>query len=323
MSLASLPLHLLVTSSLLALLVAVFLVFFLIPGILQIFQLNKILAVVETFQALAPPAEFKKLFSSDKRLAHLWSEYQETLHIQREERDGQTKVTAVRSTIPADHYFNGQFVIDSHLHTEFFKHLPGIFTGLGIIGTFTGLIDGLHHFQVSENAATVRSSLESLMHAVGDAFLISAAAITAAMAVTLLEKLLLAILYRKTEALAQSIDACFESGAGEDYLLRMVRASEALVNQSMLFKDALVKELSEVLVKLSEAQIASAKENNIKLGNVLAETIGIIAETIQRSLKDPMDKMATFVEKTASDAPSKPVSPPVREVKLEDFSKGL
>ena len=87
---------------------------------------------------------------------------------------------AVRSTLPAETFFNGQTVVDARLRTEFFKHLPGIYTGIGIIGTFTGLIEGLRQFQVSENAATVRGSLESLMHAVGQAFLISASAIAAA-----------------------------------------------------------------------------------------------------------------------------------------------
>jgi MotA/TolQ/ExbB proton channel family len=181
--------HLLVTGGLLSLLVLAFLAMFLVPGAVHWMRLRKILAGVESFKTKTPPGEFKKLFARDKHMAHLWAEYQESLHVQREERDGQMQVVAVRSTVAAETYFNGQFVVDSRLRTEFFKHLPGIFTGLGIIGTFTGLIEGLRSFQVSDNAATVRASLESLMHAVGEAFLISAAAITAAMAVTFFEKL--------------------------------------------------------------------------------------------------------------------------------------
>ena len=34
-------------------------------------------------------------------------------------------------------------MVDAPLRTEFYKHLPGILTGLGIIGTFSGLIIGL------------------------------------------------------------------------------------------------------------------------------------------------------------------------------------
>ena len=187
MFLTSAPTPVLATGGVLTLLVVLFLVVFLLPGILHWFRLRRILrriAAVDGKQLAI--VELKKVFASDKRLAHLWKEYQESLHLQREERDGQMHLKSARATMPAEMFFNSQFVVDSRLRTEFFKHLPGLFTGIGIIGTFTGLIEGLRAFQVSENAATVRLSLESLMHSVGEAFLISASAIAAAMVVTLL-----------------------------------------------------------------------------------------------------------------------------------------
>lgn len=308
--------HLLATGGLLSLLVLGFLALFLLPGVIHWFRLGKILSGVESFEAKTPPGEFKKLFARDKPLAHLWAEYQESLHVQREERDGQMQVVAVRSTIAADTYFNDQFVVDSRLRTEFFKHLPGIFTGLGIIGTFTGLIEGLRRFQVSENAATVRASLESLMHAVGEAFLISAAAITAAMAVTFLEKLLLAALYRKTEAIAHAIDARFEAGAGEEYLSRLVNASEASASQSKILKDALVKELGDILRELTASQLSTGQQLHAQLAQRIEESTNrqvaaarednqllgdVIAGSIEKSLKGPLDKIASSVETASGD----------------------
>ena len=32
--------------------------------------------------------------------------------------------------------FNTQVLVDTPLNTEFFRHLPGLLTGIGIIGTF-------------------------------------------------------------------------------------------------------------------------------------------------------------------------------------------
>jgi hypothetical protein len=244
------------------------------------------------FKAPTPPAELKKLFSRDRRLAHLWGEYQDTLHVQRAESDGRMDIVAVRSTIPASAYFSAEYLVDSRLRTEFFKHLPGIFTGVGIIGTFTGLIEGLRQFQVSENAATVRASLESLMHSVGEAFLISAAAIGAAMLVTIIEKMILAGLYRKAEEIAHAIDAQFNSGAGEEYLARLVTASEASATQSKILKDALVKELGDILRELTAAQLAANRDENKALA-------GVIANSIENSLKTPLERIAETV-KTAS-----------------------
>jgi hypothetical protein len=262
---ASLPTHLLVTGSILLALLLAFLLFFLLPGLVFRWRLQGISRQLRTFAAKSTPAAFERLFTHDSKLAHLWREYADTLHQQYSLRDGQQQLMAVRSTLPAESFFNSPQVIDSRLRTEFFKHLPGIFTGLGIIGTFSGLIEGLGQFQVSENATAVRDSLEALMHAVGEAFLISAAAITAAMTVTFVEKLLLASLYRCVEDIAHRIDGNFDAGAGEEYLSRLVDASEASASQTRTLKDALVKELGDVLREIATAQQASQQQLTAQL----------------------------------------------------------
>ena len=66
--------------------------------------------------------------------AHHWNEFQETLHDQYQDVDGERHVARTRATIPASHYFSSQSIVDTSLRTEYFKHLPGILTGLGIIG---------------------------------------------------------------------------------------------------------------------------------------------------------------------------------------------
>lgn len=314
--LAATPTPVLATGGVLAVLVLIFFVVFLVPGVLHWFRLSLIQRRIKKFESKNFASEFKKVFAKDKRLSHLWKEYQDSLHIQREERDGQLTTVAIRATVPSELYFNSQFVVDSRLRTEFFKHLPGLFTGIGIIGTFSGLIEGLRVFQVSENAATVRASLESLMHSVGEAFLISAAAIAAAMVVTFVEKLLLASLYRRTEEIAHAIDARFDSGAGEEYLSRLVRASEDSASQSKILKDALVKELGELLRELTTAQITSAKESQLFLSERLAQTskeqveatrqdnqaLGVtIAESIQQSLQGPLQDIANTVKSASGD----------------------
>lgn len=314
--LATTPTPVLATGAVLAFLIVVFLTVFLGPGILHWLRLRSIQKDIQRFESGNSASEFKRAFARDRRLAHLWKEYQDSLHVQHEERDGLLTVIATRATAPAELYFNNQFVVDSRLRTEFFKHLPGLFTGIGIIGTFSGLIEGLRQFQVSENAATVRDSLQSLMHLVGEAFLVSAAAIGAAMVVTFIEKLLLASLYRRTEEIAHDIDARFDSGAGEEYLSRLVRASEDSASQSKILKDALVKELGELLRELTSAQISASKDAQLQLVDRLTQTSkeqveasrednkalgSTIAESIQQSLQGPLQDIASTVKAASGD----------------------
>lgn len=314
--LATVPTPVFATGAVLAFLILVFLTFFFVPGFLHWIRLRSIQKDIQRLETKNSALEFKKVFARDRRMAHLWKEYQDSLHVQREERDGQLTVIATRATAPAELYFNSQFVVDSRLSTEFFKHLPGLFTGIGIIGTFSGLIEGLRQFQVSENAATVRDSLQSLMHLVGEAFLVSAAAIAAAMVVTFIEKLLLASLYRRTEEIAHNIDASFDSGAGEEYLSRLVRASEDSASQSKILKDAMVKELGELLRELTSAQITASKDAQLQLVDRLTQTSkeqveasrannqalgATIAESIQQSLQGPLQDIASTVKAASGD----------------------
>ena len=136
------------------------------------------------------------------------------------------------------------------------------------------------------------------------------------MAVTFLEKLLLAALYRKTEAIAHGIDARFEAGAGEEYLSRLVNASEASASQSKILKDALVKELGDILRELTASQLSTGQQLHAQLAQRIEESTNrqveaarednqvlgdIIAGSIEKSLKGPLDKIANSVETASGD----------------------
>lgn len=287
------PLTLRVTGSALALLTLAFLLAFLAPAILLRVRLGGVRRRLRKGKSRDPQV-LHTIFARDARLLHLWSEFRDTLHEQREERDGQMVTAALRATAPAESYFNNQYVVESRLRTEFFKHLPGIFTGIGIIGTFTGLITGLQNFQVPDDPAKVRHSLEALLSGVFEAFIVSAAAITLAMIVTFLEKALLSSLYRCTEDIAQHLDGLFTMGAGEEYLSRLVSASESSAVQSKILKDSLVGDLKVLLQEITDRQIAAQHAHSQALGEH-------ITSGIEESLKEPLKDIRDVVAKASGD----------------------
>ena len=122
--------------------------------------------------------------------------------------------------------------MDSPLQTHFYAHIPGILTGVGIIGTFTGLIAGLIGFDVS-NPEKVQTELSQLVQTVGHAFLVSAVAITLAMVFTWLEKSLLTGRYRQVEMLQQNLDTIFSPQAGAQQVERLTLATEMQVGLSL------------------------------------------------------------------------------------------
>jgi hypothetical protein len=165
------------------LLAGFFIVYFLVPALFLIARLKKIASSLQGLKNPQPRA-LEQAFSKDPALSHLLGEYLRTLHKIQDGGVGDPQSGDWRSTTPASSIFITEAIVDARLQTEFFKHLPGIFTGIGIIGTFSCLIRGLQAFQVSADAAVVRGGLEGLMHRVSDAFYVSAPAICLAMLAT-------------------------------------------------------------------------------------------------------------------------------------------
>ena len=216
---------LLLTSTALVLLLISFVALFLIPALRYWRKLTDVKRALLALDGNRPES-LRAVFDIDDRLKSLWKDYEESLHKELQESDGILEVVGRRSTIPADAYFNSQFVVDSCLRTEFFRHLPGVFTGIGIIGTFSGLIYGLDKFGKGFKVGTVgdqiganviQDAVVSLLEAVSGAFYISAAAITSAMLVTVIEKVLIARLYKLTEDIAQDIDGRFDGSVGVEF----------------------------------------------------------------------------------------------------------
>ena len=217
-------------------------------------------------------------------LRHCWDEFRDTLHGQKQaDPTGVMKVTRWRATAMSNGFFTEHWLIDAPLRTEFFKHLPGILTGLGIIGTFSGLILGLQGFKVSDDANIVRTSLETLIVSVGGAFVVSGAAIALAMVVTTVEKLMVNTRYTQLEELCGLIDSLFDAGAGEEYLQRLVEAAETSATQAMQMKESLVTDLKQVLTELTQQQIATMTSTSSQLGTSITHGITeALAEPLAR-----------------------------------------
>ena len=227
------------------------------------------------------------------RLAGQWREYAQTLHGVADARNP-GKLAAWRSTGTAADFFTERVLVDTPLKTEFYKHLPGILTGIGIIGTFSGLIAGLTHFEVSSDAETVRLGLRGLIQGVGEAFKVSAAAIALAMAATWVEKTLLTRRYRQVEELVLLIDGFFDAGVGEEYLARLVRASEFSATQAGQLRKAIVGELRVSM----EAMVARQQEIAAQQQELLAGKVATaVAQSVGAALKDPLTRMSGAVER--------------------------
>lgn len=224
-------------------------------------------------------------------LAHLWREYRQTLHPVCDNAPGGG--ITWRATAMAETFFTEQALVDIPLKTDFYKHLPGILTGLGILGTFAGLITGLTQFEISSQAEIVRASLRGLIQGVGHAFQVSAAAIALAMLLTWIEKTLITARYRQVARLVQCIDSLFDSGVSEEYLARLVQASETNARQSAELGQKIVHELRQSLQDMNQRQLQAFAQQQAQLSST-------VAQAVAQALREPMGRVAHAIEKTGS-----------------------
>lgn len=283
--------------ALLALIALGFVLRFVLPALILVRELRRAVQRLETWRArgdAVDPDVIAREVMTAPRLAHLWREYAQTLHgVATTDAEGKPKVTAWRATAMAETYFTAAALVETPLKTEFYKHLPGILTGIGILGTFAGLIVGLTHFEVDSDADTVRLSLKTLIQGVGHAFQVSALAIALAMLATWIEKSLVTLAYRQVARLNECIDSLFEGGVEEEYLARLVRASELAAQQGGQLRQALVAELRQGLGAWVQQQNERAAQQQAEMASAMANAVAL---AVGQALREPLARMTAAVE---------------------------
>ena len=208
----------------------------------KLIAINKRLAELSLSEpGSVDPDQLAELFK-DRPFLNMWREYRQSLHPMTSE-DGEK--TTIRATTSSEIFFNKESIVDTYINADFFKHLPGILTGVGIIGTFSGLVWGLGKF----NSQKASETLDALLGEVTSAFIGSGIAIFFAILITFYEKRTLNLLYQHVEELNKSLDSLYTAGVGEDYLARLVKATESSATHAASLKDALIRDLEELMNK--------------------------------------------------------------------------
>jgi hypothetical protein len=254
----------------------------------------------ENSGAKARKLGLNKVFQ-DTILEEHWVEFARTLHEQKEFIQGDLVFTKHRVTVPAHHYFTAAAIIDKPLKVNYFKHLPGILTGVGIIGTFAGLLFGLSSFDAS-SPATINASVGLLLSGVRDAFYASAFAITAAMVVTHLEKLHYQRCLTHLEDLNESINRMFDSGVTDDYLGAIARSVLLQAEQTKALGVEIANALRPAIAAIEHAQTDAARVCADAVAHALNSAnlrlAGQIESALERQVRSPLELLNSRFSRT-------------------------
>ena len=151
-------------------------------------------------------SEFVDELEESSLLAPAWTAFKKTLT---EEK---------YSTTDAAEFFNQQSLTRG-MNMTFWQSYGGIFTGLGILGTFAGLTFGLSGVDMtSGNDETLKSSIAQLLSGVETAFVTSLVGIGAALVYSGIHHWLLKNFQGNVQRLASRLDEQFPRYSAENFL---------------------------------------------------------------------------------------------------------
>ena len=109
-------------------------------------------------------------FKENPYFQHQWMEFDETL---RKMRDGGT--VAYFNTVEASYFLNEETLFYQKMDSSFFFAVPALLTGIGIFGTFMGLVIGLKYFVDIDlsNSTAMNNAMGQLLKGVPISFLTS------------------------------------------------------------------------------------------------------------------------------------------------------
>lgn len=226
------------------------------------------------------------------RLLPMWKIFEKSL----------TKTNdAAYSTTDAADFFSPQNLTHG-MNMTFWQSYGGIFTGLGILGTFAGLTYGLSGVDMtSGDIETLKNGIAKLLSGVESAFVTSLVGIFCAIIYSIAHHLLMKNFQGNVKSLAEKLDEIFPRRSAEDWLAKSCKITDDQTNSIKEIGEAVTQAIYEGLdEKLSEAvdkldplveKICEAIEN---LGAGGTDTVG---EIFSDRVGAQMDRFSVALDK--------------------------
>lgn len=268
--------------------------------------------------------EIDAFLAGNRRLAHSWSEFKETLIVP----DEMARRRLILNTARPQAYFNIPAAVDAGLPLPAYLALPNIFVGLGLLFTFLGLVAALHFAAqgvTSPDVAKAQLSLEALLKAATFKFMTSIVGVGISIVLAVVFRYLVGWLRRQFEffcsALEQRMQLVSAESLAADQLQEMQRQSLQLERFNTDFAVELAGVLDQKLNATLSASLAAAVHPVVSAveslsGNMGSMNQGAIETMItdfQRGLKQSSGEEMKSLVTALSD---------VRQT-LDHASKGL
>lgn len=228
-------------------------------------QLTACLTTIENYTSLDIRQCYNELDAAlcqDELIALVWKKYRKTLVI-----FGDHGIDGVYSTVDASEYFYPAALVGK-VNTKLWPGLAGVFTGIGIFGTFLGLTLALLNINTSSTSA-LSASISNLLDGMGTAFGTSLIGMSFALVFGGAHPKRMHQFQENVEQLSDALDTIFERKNLEGIML---------------------EQLAEIRQERTAIQQLST-DLAVSLGDRLPEVLGQMAERMDQAMQGNLNTM--------------------------------
>ena len=248
---------------------------FLWKTILRSRLINKLVNQVSQHPKPAKPEILPHLeteFNGNKELAEVWHEFRNSL-VTREPKENQEKI--VYKTDEASFFFGEERLLGQYMNLRFWNSVPALLVGLGILGTFVGLVWGLLpfssiDFQQTEN---IRSAIQSLLSGVSTAFVTSVWGMLLSLLFNWIEKSSIGSVSSKIAVLQRTLDRLFTLTTQEEIAFRQEDELAQQTQALKAFSTDLANEIKSAMAQGRQEIIAEFRNAPETFSNAISEQL--------------------------------------------------
>lgn len=222
----------------------------------------------------------------------IWKKFERTLF--------KSKAEGVLMTQDPEAFYNDRTLLEN-LPLDLFRAMPGIFTGLGLLGTFAGITVGISGIDLG-NVETMKSGIEVLLSGTKTAFLTSVVGLILALGYNLLDNWIYRPYTKKLATLIDQLNTLFPSKSLEEFLSNQAEQAEEQTDAMRELNGELVGRLEDMFVKLSQS-IDVALKNNLteSFTNSLEPVFQDLNQSINKLGSSAGDTLSKSIEQGAGD----------------------
>ena len=211
-------------------------------------------------------------FDCNNELSEVWQEFQNSL-VTRQPKENQEEI--VYKTDEASLFFSEERLLGQYMNLRFWNSVPALLVGLGILGTFVGLVGGLIPFSGInfEETGEIRSAIEGLLSGVSTAFVTSVWGMLLSLLFNWMEKSCIGWVSRGIAVLQRGLDQLFTLTTQEEIAFRQEDELAQQTQALKAFSTDLANEIKSAMAQGRQEIIAEFRNAPETFSNAIGEQL--------------------------------------------------